>query len=153
MDLCFYGSEKGLPLCLMNLQYVKHYKVVSFEYFLLILSAVLGLIFLCSSFDLISVYLALELQSLNFYVLASFNRESSFSIEAGLKYLILGAFSSAFFLFGTSLIYGVAGATNFEELRVFLYLTSGTVNIIQVGIFLITGSLLFKIASFPFVRL
>jgi NADH-quinone oxidoreductase subunit N len=134
----------------MNLQYVKYYKVVSFEYFLLILSAVLGLIFLCSSFDLISVYLALELQSLSLYVLASFNRESSFSTEAGLKYFILGAFSSALYLLGSSFIYGLAGSTNFEELRGFFYLTGGKVNIIQIGIFLITCSLLFKITSFPF---
>jgi len=89
-------------LCLLiSLPYIRNYKVNSFEYFLLILLAVLGLMLLCSSFDLISVYLAIELQSLCLYVLAAFNRESAYSTEAGLKYFILGAFLQGFFYSGS----------------------------------------------------
>ena len=87
-----------------------------FEYPLLILLSVLGMLFLISSLDLISLYLAIELQSLCFYVLAGLKRGSSFSTEASLKYFILGAFSSGLLLFGSSLIYGFSGTTNFEEI-------------------------------------
>ena len=67
---------------------------------------------LTSSYDLISAYLAIEMQSLSFYALAAFKRKSAFSTEAGLKYFILGAFSSGLILFGSSLIYGFTGVTN-----------------------------------------
>ena len=62
------------------------------------------------------MYLAIELQSLCFYVLAAFKRNSEFSTEAGLKYFVLGAFSSGVLLFGCSLIYGFTGITHFSEL-------------------------------------
>ena len=103
---------------LISIPYVRNYQVNSFEYFLLILLAVFGLMLLCSSFDLISVYLAIELQSLCLYVLAAFNRESAYSTEAGLKYFILGAFASGLLLFGMSIIYGFTGTTNFEDLHI-----------------------------------
>jgi len=86
-----------------------------FEYFLLILCAVLGLMFLVSSNDLLSLYLSIEMQSLCFFVLAASKKNSSFSIEAGLKYFILGSFSSAILLLGISLLYGCVGTTNFEN--------------------------------------
>ena len=70
--------------------------------FFLILFSVLGLFLLCSSNDLITAYLAIELQSLSFYVLAAFKKNSSFSVDAGVKYFIIGALSSSLFLFGSS---------------------------------------------------
>ena len=80
------------------------------------------MLFLISSYDLISLYLAIELQSLSFYVLAAFKRNDEFSTEAGLKYFILGALSSGFLLFGESILYGFTGITNFEELsKVFAF--------------------------------
>ena len=81
--------------CLLMMQpYILNQKINNFEYFLLILFAVLGLFLLCSSNDFLTAYLAIELQSLCFYVLATFQRNSEFSTEAGLKYFVLGAFSS-----------------------------------------------------------
>ena len=77
--------------------------------------AVLGLLFLVSSYDLISLYLAIEMQSLCLYVLAASKKNSSFSTEAGLKYFLLGSFSSALLLFGMSILYGCTGTTNFEN--------------------------------------
>jgi NADH-quinone oxidoreductase subunit N len=62
------------------------------------------------------MYLAIELQSLSFYVIAAFQRNNEFSTEAGLKYFILGALSSGLLLFGESILYGFTGITNFEEL-------------------------------------
>lgn len=83
------------------------------------LCATLGLLFLASAYDLISLYLAIEVQSLCLYVLAAAKKNSSFSLEAGLKYFILGSFSSALFLFGASLLYGCTGTTNFLSLSLF----------------------------------
>lgn len=97
--------------------YIKDQKLNQFEYTIIILLAVLGFLLLCSANDLITAYLAIELQSLAFYVMASFKKKSSFSVEAGLKYFVLGSFSSALFLFGSSLIYGVTGTLNFEDFK------------------------------------
>jgi len=69
-----------------------------------------------SAYDLIAMYLAIELQILCFYVIAALKRDFEISTEAGLKYFVLGAFSSGILLFGCSMIYGFTGVTNFEEL-------------------------------------
>ena len=100
---------------------IKHYlvdqRINNFEYILMLLFAILGIMILCSANDLITVYLAIELQSLAFYVMAAFKKNSTFSVEAGLKYFILGAFSSGFFLFGSSIIYGLTGSVCFEDFK------------------------------------
>jgi len=88
----------------------------AFEYILLILFSTSSMLLMISSYDFISMYLTVELQSLCFYVLAASKRNSEFSTEAGLKYFILGAFSSGILLFGCSIIYGFTGITNFGEL-------------------------------------
>ena len=127
---------------LISLPYIRNYKVNSFEYFLLILLSVFGLMLLCSSFDLISVYLAIELQSLCLYVLAAFNRESAYSTEAGLKYFILGAFASGLLLFGISIIYGFTGTTNFEDLHMLFALDTENQRAIQTGLIFISCAFL-----------
>ena len=98
----------------MSLDYIKQESLNPFEFILLVLLSTCSMLFLVSSADLISLYLAIELQSLCFYVLAAMKRNSEFSTEAGLKYFLLGAFSSGLLLFGCSLIYGFTGATNFR---------------------------------------
>ena len=97
--------------------YIIKNKINNFEYIILILFSVLGMFLLCSSNDLITAYLAIELQSLSFYVLASYKKNSTFSVESGIKYFILGSLASSFFLFGSSLIYGLTGTINFEDLK------------------------------------
>src|SRR6476620_5376443 len=92
---------------------LKEQHLTSFEYLLITLFAVLGLMLLCSSNDLLTAYLAIELSSLASYVLASFRKTSNYSVESGLKYFITGAISSAFFLLGSSFIYGFTGSINF----------------------------------------
>jgi NADH-quinone oxidoreductase subunit N len=128
------------------------------------LFAVLGLFLLCSSNDLLTAYLAIELQSLAFYVLASFKKTSTYSVDAGIKYFIMGAFSSSLFLFGSSLLYGVTGTINFEEFRDLLInvYPGSTINttlpdisffdvgLIKFGLIFILISLLFKLAIAPF---
>ena len=104
-------------------QYLTSQKINHFEYILIILFAILGVFLLCSSNDLIVTYLAIELQSLSFYLLAVSQKNSSFSVDVGLKYFILGAFSSGFFLFGSSLIYGITGSLNFEDFKNLFFCT------------------------------
>jgi NADH:ubiquinone oxidoreductase subunit 2 (subunit N) len=120
-------------ICLLMIQqYIADQKINHFEYTLVLLFAILGLFLLCSANDLITAYLAIELQSLAFYILSAFKKKSTFSIEAGLKYFILGAFSSGLLLFGASLIYGVTGSINFEDFKeLFFWFFSGSGLIIQ----------------------
>ena len=80
------------------------------------LFATLGAMVMISANDLISLYLGLELLSLPLYVLAAFNRDNGRSAEAGLKYFVLGALASGLLLYGSSLVYGFAGTTNFDRL-------------------------------------
>jgi NADH-quinone oxidoreductase subunit N len=144
--------------CLLMIQpYLINQKINQFEYILLILFAVLGLFLLCSSNDLLTAYLAIELQSLAFYVLASFKRNSTYSVDAGIKYFILGAFSSSLFLFGSSLLYGVTGTINFEEFKdLYVNVAPGNnadlsnISLVQFGLVFILISLLFKLAIAPF---
>jgi NADH:ubiquinone oxidoreductase subunit 2 (subunit N) len=94
----------------------------NFEYVVLITISILGLLLLCSSNDLITAYLSIELQSIAFYIMSAFKRNSSYSIESGLKYFIIGSLSSAFFLFGSSIVYGCTGTLSFDDLQMFFSL-------------------------------
>lgn len=104
--------------------------------------------------DLLSMYLAIEFQSLIFYILASFKRTSEFSTEAGLKYFILGVFSSALLLFGLSILYTLTGLTNFYDYsKLFTGLLSFSSVIsyaIAFGFTIISISFLFKLSAAPF---
>ena len=86
------------------------------EYYLLILLATLGMMLMASGNELIVVFLGLELMSLSLYVLAGYFQGSMASSEAGMKYLLLGAFASGFFLYGIALIYGGAGTTSLPDI-------------------------------------
>ena len=149
-------------LFLLLLGYNKTNKYYYYEYVILILLALLGIIGIVSANDLITMYLTIEMQSLALYVLAASKRNSEYSSEAGLKYFILGAISSGFLLFGSSLIYGFTGTINFELLSKlfsgfpldYTDLNNPVLYIINIGvifgiIFLISG-LLFKLAAAPF---
>jgi len=139
------------------LSYMEQESMNAFECIVLILFATISMLFLVSSADFISLYLAVELQSLCFYVLAAIKRNSEYSTEAGLKYFLLGAFSSGLLLFGCSLIYGFTGATNFSDVgKIFtggaqdILFSTSTFPACELGIvFLLTG-FLFKIAAAPF---
>jgi len=85
---------------LMCFDYFEQERFNAFEFIVLILLSTCSMLFMISAYDLIAMYLAIELQSLCFYVIAASKRNSEFSTEAGLKYLILGAFSSGILLFG-----------------------------------------------------
>ena len=121
-------------ICLIMIQnYIKDQKINQFEYVIIILLSILGFLVLCSANDFITAYLAIELQSLAFYVMASFKRNSSFSVEAGLKYFILGSFSSAILLFGISLLYCATGSVNFEDYKDLFFTNKDDINLINLS--------------------
>lgn len=142
---------------LISLEYVQQEGLNCFELMILILLSTASMLFLVSSADLISMYLAIELQSLCFYVMAALKRNSEFSTEAGLKYFLLGAFSSGVLLFGCSLIYGFTGATNFSELaQIFtcdtneLSLGISSLRGCELGMICVLVGFLFKLTAVPF---
>lgn len=143
----------SLSCLVISVKYFSLEKISFFEYSILLLLASVGMIAIVSSYDIMTMYLSIEFQSLCLYVLAAFKRNSLFSAEAGLKYFILGAFSSGILLFGISLLYGFTGCTNFEDIsRILSYSLehSSLSNGVLLSIIFIGSGLLFKIYSVPF---
>jgi len=169
VDYLSFSSKAWIAVmatfCFLMIQgYISKQKINYFEYSILILFALLGIFFICSANDLITAYLSIELQSLSFYIMAAMKKDSTFSVDAGLKYFILGAFSSSLFLFGSSILYGVSGTVNFDDLKNLfflipleeknvgtfvdhIFLNGGLIQFALVSIFV---SLLFKLAVAPF---
>ena len=122
------------------------------EVFPLTLFSVLGMLMFVSSSDLITLFVALEVLSLPLYVMSGIaRRRRLLSQEASLKYFLLGAFSSAFFLFGVALLYGFAGSTDLRAIAGSIATGSVTMNgLLLPGVLLVLVGLLFKVAAVPF---
>ena len=112
------------------------------SWIILILIVALSSLLLVSSLNWLSIYLAMELQTLTLFILVAIKRDSAYSTEAGLKYFVLGAVSSGLFLFGCALLYGVTGEISIQGIN--------SVLTADVGKILITVSLLFKLSVAPF---
>ena len=119
-----------------------------FEFPILVALSTLGMLLMISAGDLIALYLGLELSSLALYVVASFNRDSVKSTEAGLKYFVLGALSSGMLLYGASLVYGMTGSVSFSGIA--SVLKDGTSLGVIFGLVFILAGLAFKISAVPF---
>ncbi len=111
--------------------------------------ATLGMMLMISANDLIALYLGLELQSLALYVVAAINRDSQRSTEAGLKYFVLGALSSGMLLYGTSLVYGFTGHTDFDGIAAAMAAGERSLGLVFGLVFVLAG-LAFKISAVPF---
>jgi NADH-quinone oxidoreductase subunit N len=138
------------------------------EYYSLILFATVGMMFIACGYDLISLYISLELMALTFYVLVAFTKREKKSNEAAMKYFLLGAFSSGILLYGMSLIYGVAGSTNIGEIAngvsdVMTKIQAATSTgpgsdqtiiglrpLLLLGMIALSAGLFFKVAAVPF---
>jgi NADH-quinone oxidoreductase subunit N len=133
------------------------------EYYALVLFATVGMMFLACGYDLISLYISLELMALTFYVLVGFTKRERRSNEAGMKYFLLGAFSSGVLLYGMSILFGIAGSTNLGDIS---QSVSATMNaapvegaiagglplrpLLLLGMIALAAGLFFKIAAVPF---
>ena len=132
------------------------------EYYALVLFATVGMMFLGCGFDLITLYISLELMALTFYVLVAFTKREKRSNEAAMKYFLLGAFSSGVLLYGMSLLYGIAGSTNLgeigrsvAEIAASMGQTSDPASaslrpMLLLGMIALAAGLFFKIAAVPF---
>jgi len=119
------------------------------EYYSLIIFALSGMLFAASANDFVMLFVSIELITITFYVLTSFQRSRLVSLEAGVKYLILGALSSAFMVFGIALVWGTTGTLNFGELAAVAAQFAGN-KIFLLGVLLVLVGLGFKIAAVPF---
>ena len=141
----------GSALAIMlSIDYNRRQGIARFEYPVLVLLSTAGMMMMISAYDLISLYVGLELQSLALYVVAAFDRDSVRSTEAGLKYFVLGALASGMLLFGASMVYGFAGTTNFEGLQQGLQ-GGGAMSLgLLIGIIFIIVGIAFKVSAVPF---
>ena len=137
-----------IVLFLVSKKALQNQGIYKYEYDVITMLSVLGLLLLNGCNDFLVLYLAIELQSLSFYVLAVFQRNSEFSGEAGLKYFILGALSSGFLLFGFSLLYIEYGSFLFESIARMSFSSDSIISLFGFSFVFIT--LLFKLGSFPF---
>jgi NADH-quinone oxidoreductase subunit N len=119
------------------------------EYYSLIIFALAGMLFAASANDFVMLFVSIELITITFYVLTSFQRGKIASLEAGVKYLILGALSSAFLVFGIALIWGTTGKLNFTELAAVAVQFEAN-KLFLLGVLFVLVGLGFKIAAFPF---
>ncbi len=136
---------------LISIKYIAVERVNHGEYYALILFSTIGMMIMASAGDLIVLYLGLELMALSTYVLAGFIRHDIKSNEAALKYFLLGAFSSAFLLYGISIIYGLTGTTDLRGIAFFINERGLSDNFsLLLSVIFLTVAFGFKIAAAPF---
>jgi NADH-quinone oxidoreductase subunit N len=137
----------AIIVLIMSVEFADRFPAGISEFYAIILLALSGMMFAASANDLILVFVSLELITVSFYILTSFQRGKVRSLEAGVKYLIMGAVSSAFMVYGIALVWGMAGTTLFGQLAARTELVANPLFV--VGILLLFIGLCFKIAAFP----
>src|SRR6476619_8458492 len=130
---------------LASIEFIHRFTFFRGEYYFLVVMSALGMMFMASANDLLSVFITLEFSTFGFYVLVSYLREDVASNEAGLKFFILGVFAAGLLAYGISLVYGETGQLVFSEMKS-LQPTPGLI----IGFLLIFGALGFKIGAVPF---
>jgi NADH:ubiquinone oxidoreductase subunit 2 (subunit N) len=150
-----------LLFILLMKNYLDTFRNYDFEFIIMIFFSLFSSILLLNMNDLITLFFVIELQSLASYVLVASKQDSTSSTEAGLKYFILGCFSSGMVLFGISIIYGFTGLLSYHDLSLFLttsvlfdfstnYIISFSFVGLIIGISFLTAGLLFKFGAVPF---
>lgn len=124
------------------------------EFFGLILFSTVGMMFLASSNELLSLYIGLELTTIPLFVLAAFFKDDKLSVEAGIKYFVVGAFSSALLVYGISFLYGLSGTTDLVQMKINIALTHLTFKnigvILVLAVVLVIAGIGYKLALPPF---
>jgi NADH-quinone oxidoreductase subunit N len=139
----------GYVVILISTNYIEEGDYHQGEYYFLLLTSLLGMVMMGSSRDLVSIFVALEFLSIPAYMLAAWRKRDLKSNEAGMKYLLLGVFSSAVMLYGMSLLYGVAGTTLLSGIETYL-LRNGNAPITTLAIVFVIVGFAFKVSAVPF---
>lgn len=139
----------GYVVILMSANYIEEGDYYQGEYYFLLLSSLLGMVMMASARDLVSIFVALELLSIPAYMLAAWRKRDPRSNEAGVKYFLLGVFSSGVMLYGMSLMYGVSGTTVLTGIATATKETGNT-PIIVLGIVFVVVGFAFKVSAVPF---
>ena len=139
----------AILVLILSVEFSDHIAAGVAEYYSLIVFALAGMLFAASSNDFAMLFVSIELITVTFYVLVSFQRGKIASLEAGVKYLILGALSSAFMIFGIALVWGTTGKLNFSELAAVAPQFADD-KLFLLGVLFVLVGLGFKIAAFPF---
>jgi NADH-quinone oxidoreductase subunit N len=139
----------ALIVLLMSVEFADCIETGIAEFYALILFALAGMLFASSANDFALLFVSLELITVTFYVLTSFQRAQRRSLEAGVKYLIIGALSTCFTVFGIALVYGISGKMNFGDLALVAPMYHYN-QVFLCGLLLVMVGLGFKIAAFPF---
>jgi NADH-quinone oxidoreductase subunit N len=140
----------GAMSILISLSYVTRQRLQSAEVYALMLFAVVGMMVMGGTHNLVIIFLGLEIMSISVYALAAMNRRDRRSAEAGLKYFLLGAFSTGFFVYGIALAYGATGSTDIG-IMARAVLEGATVGpLLLMGIALLAIGFAFKVAAVPF---
>ena len=140
----------GIFIILSSMEYVKKQLSHPGEYYGIVLFSVLAMNVLAASGELLTAYITLELMSFSFYIMVSYARDNDKSNEAGIKYILIGAVSSAILLFGVSMLYTVVQETRFVDIFAFLSTAEDVSPALWVGLALILVGLGFKVAAVPF---
>lgn len=137
--------------------YTRHYltqhALFRGEYFILVMLSVLGMMVMVSGYSLLTLYLGLEILSLSLYTLIAIARERAGAVEAALKYFVLGAIASGLLLYGMSMIYGISGSLNINEIASFASsanLASRETLILNFGLVFLVIGIAFKLGAVPF---
>jgi NADH-quinone oxidoreductase subunit N len=135
---------------LSSVDYLKKLNINKGEYYVVMFFSVVGMMFMVSATELAVFYVGLETMAISMYILAGFNRDSKLSNEAGVKYFIIGAFSSGLLLYGLTYIYGYAGSLNYYEIAEMIK-QNGTMNFnVKLGMVLMLAGFAFKVSAVPF---
>jgi NADH-quinone oxidoreductase subunit N len=135
---------------LMSTNYIAEGDYAEGEYYLLLLSSLLGMLLMASARDLISVFIALELLSIPAYMLAGWRKRDLIGNEAGVKYYLMGVFASAVLLYGMSILFGVAGDTRLSVIGEAIAGGAGNAALITLAIVFVVIGFAFKVSAVPF---
>lgn len=138
----------AIIVLVMSVEFADRIEAGISEYYALMLFALAGMMFAASANDFSLLFVSIELITVTFYILTSFQRNRAGSLEAGVKYLIIGALSSAFMVYGIALVFGATGKLNFSAIAAIATRYLGN-KVFVLGIMLVLVGIGFKIAAFP----
>ena len=143
--ICFYA----IVIFVYSREYLEEHQWIKGEYFVLGLFAVLGMMVMSSAYNLLTVYLGLELLSLSLYAMVAMHRDSVSATEAAMKYFVLGALASGMLLYGISILYGMTGTLEIARLAEVISQHQNNVYLVFGLVFVVVG-IAFKLGAAPF---